>query len=149
MESDLQNSDAKPQINFYDLGIPGNTDLPLTQSEQRLYDADHGQFVYYYGIGFAINIHKILNRINGDTNDYKKRIEIEFKEKCINRLKSEYSKTVFDVRAIPEDYKEEFFQFCLEDNQFMTVCEDENKLNAVGFLLDKLKAFQINLNEED
>jgi hypothetical protein len=28
------------------------------------------------------------------------------------------------------------------------VCEDENKLNAVGFLLDKLKAFQINLNEE-
>ncbi len=149
LESDLQNSDAKPQINFYDLGIPGNTDLPLTQSEQRLYDADHGQFVYYYGIGFAINIHKILNRINGDTNEYKKRIEIEFKEKCINRLKSEYSKTVFDVIAIPKDNKEEFFQFCLEDNQFKTLCEDENKLNAVGFLLDKLKAFQINLNEED
>jgi hypothetical protein len=87
LESDLQNSDAKPQINFYDLGIPGNTDLPLTQSEQRLYDADHGKFVYYYGIGLAINVHKILNRINGDTNEYKKRIEIEFKEKCINRLK--------------------------------------------------------------
>jgi hypothetical protein len=149
LESDTQNSDAKPEINFYDLGIPGNTDLPLTQSEQRLYDADHGNFVYYYGIGIAINVNKILNRINGDTKEYKKRIEIEFKEKCINRLKSEYSQTIFEVIIIPKHYTEEFFQFCLEDNQFMTVCEDENKLNAVGFLLYKLKIFKINLNEDD
>lgn len=149
MESDLQNSDAKPEISFYDLGIPGNTDLPLTQSERRLYDADHGKFVHYYGIGIAINVHKILNRINGDTNEYKKRIEIELKEKCIIRLKSEYSQTIFEVITIHQDYKKEFFQFCLEDNQFKTVCEDENKLNAVGFLLDKLKIFKINLNEDD
>jgi len=149
LESDLQNSDAKPEINFYDLGIPGNTDLPLTQSEQRLYDADHGQFVYYYGIGLAINVHKILNRINGDTNEYKERIEIEFKEKCLNLLKPEYSKTIFQAISIPDNYKGEFFQFCLEDKHFKSVCEDENRLNAVGFLLDKLKIFKTNLNEED
>ncbi len=149
LESDLQNSDAKTEINFYDLGIPGNTDLPLTQSEQRLHDADHGQFVYYYGIGIAVNVHKILNRINGDTNKYKERIEIEFKEKCLNLLKPEYSKTIFQAISIPDNYKGEFFQFCLEDKQFKSICEDENRLNAVGFLLDKLKIFKTNLNEED
>ena len=149
LESDLENSDAKTDINFYDLGIPGNTDLPITQSERRLYDADHGKFVYYYGIGIAINVHKILNRINGDTNAYKERIEIEFKEKCRNRLKSDYSETIFQAITIPNINREEFFQFCLEDKQFKSVCEDENKLNAVGFLLDKLKTFKINLNEDD
>lgn len=149
LKSDVENSDAKAEINFYDLGIPGNTNLPLTQNEQRLYDADHGKFVYYYGLGITINVHKILNRINGDTNEYKERIETEFKEKCLNQLKAEYSKTIFEAIIISKDYKEEFFQFCLEDNQFKSVCEDENKLNAVGFLLDKLKAFKTNFNEEN
>ena len=149
LESDLENSDVKAEINFYDLGIPGNTNLPLTQSEQRLYDADHGQFINYYGIALSINIHKILNRINGDTKKYKERIEIEFKEKCINQLKVEYSKIIFDAVTIPKNHKEEFFQFCFEDHQFKSICEDENRLNAVGFLFDKLKMFKINLNEDD
>ena len=37
LQSDLENSDAKPEIDFYDLGIPGNTNLPLTQNEQKLH----------------------------------------------------------------------------------------------------------------
>jgi hypothetical protein len=148
LESDIENSDAKPKINFYDLGIDASTNIPPTQSERRLYDADHGKFVYF-GLGLVINVHKILNRINGDTNEYKERIEIEFKEKCINTLKSEYSETIFQALTIPYKNKEEFFQFCFEDKQFKSVCEDKKKLNAVGFLLDKLKIFKTNLNEDD
>jgi hypothetical protein len=41
LESDIENSDAKPKINFYDLGIDASTNIPSTQSERRLYDADH------------------------------------------------------------------------------------------------------------
>ena len=42
LESDLQNSDAEPEINFYDLGIPGFTGNPLTLNESKLHDADAG-----------------------------------------------------------------------------------------------------------
>lgn len=149
LESDIENSDAKPDINFYDLGIEATTDLPPTQSEQRLYDADHGKFVYFYGLGIAVNVHKILNRINGDTKEYKERIKREFNEKCINRLETEYSSTIFEAITIPENHKEEFFQFCLEDDKFNVICKDENQLNNVSFLLEKLKIFKIKLNEDN
>lgn len=149
LESDLENLDVKTDINFYDLGIPGSTKLPLTQSEQRLYDADHGKFVYYYGIGISINVHKILNRINGDTQKYKERVTREFKEDCIQLLKSEYSKTIFEAISIPENHKEEFFQFCLEDAKFDTLCDSENQINDVSFLLKKLKIFKSKLDENE
>lgn len=146
LQSDLENSDAKPDINFYDLGIPGNTDLPLTQSERRLHDSDHGQFVNYYGIALTINLHKILNRINGDTKEYKERIKRESNELCINRLQSEYSNTLFEAIAIPENFRSEFFQFCMEDKQFTAICEGENTINEVSFLLEKVKLFKTQLN---
>ncbi|WP_179321239.1 peptidase associated/transthyretin-like domain-containing protein [Winogradskyella helgolandensis] len=149
LESDLENLKIAPQINFYDLGIPGSTDLPPTQSEQRLHDADHGKFVYYYGIGISINVHKILNRINGDTKDYKERVKRESDEKCINQLKSEYASAIFDAVSISDNHKEEFFQFCLEDNQFSSICEHENQIQKVSFLLEKLKIFKIQLNEDN
>lgn len=149
LESDIENSDTKPQINFYDLGIPGNTNLPLLQSEQRLYDADHGQFVYYYGIGLSINVHKILNRINGDTQEYKKRVKTESNEKCVNRLEDNYANTIFEAIAIPENNRTEFFQFCLEDDAFNDLCESESGLNEVSFLLEKLKIYKTQLDARD
>lgn len=149
LESDIENSDAEPEINFYDLGIPGSVKLPPTQSEQRLNDADHGKFVYYYGIGISINVHKILNRINGDTKMYKERVISEAKEKCITRLKTDYANTIFQAIVIPENHKEEFFQFCLEDDQFYAICEDQNQINDVSFLLKKLKIFKMRLDEDD
>ena len=42
LESDLQNSKAEPEINFYDLGIPGYKGKPLTQNERKLHYADAG-----------------------------------------------------------------------------------------------------------
>jgi hypothetical protein len=149
LESDIENSNAKTELNFYDLGIEASTDIPATQSEQRLYDADHGQFAYYYGIAVVINVHKILNRINGDTKEYKERVKIEYNEDCITRFESEYSKTIFDEISIPEKHKAEFFQYCLEDIKFSAICKDENTINDVSFLLEKLKVFKIQLNEED
>lgn len=64
-------------------------------------------------------------------------------------MKSEYSESIFQALAISNKNKEEFFEFCLEDKHFKSVCEDKNKLNTVGYLLDKLKIFKINLNEDD
>jgi hypothetical protein len=49
LESDVQNSDSKTDINFYDLGIPGSTKLPMTQNERKLHDADAGPVGGDYG----------------------------------------------------------------------------------------------------
>lgn len=69
--SDIENSDAKPVINFYDVGIPGYTGKPKTQKERRLLEADGGKYIYYYGLIATINIHKIMNRISGRTKELK------------------------------------------------------------------------------
>ena len=62
LQSDLENSDAKTEINFYDLGIPGNTKLPLTQNEKKLHDADGGPTGSImggpFGGGIVLNLHK-------------------------------------------------------------------------------------------
>ena len=50
LQSDLENSDAKPEVNFYDLGIPGYKGKPLTQNERKLHDADAGP-MGYIGLG--------------------------------------------------------------------------------------------------
>ena len=97
----------------------------------------------------SIPSHKILNRINGDTKDYKERVKRESDEKCINQLKSEYASAIFDAVSISDNHKEEFFQFCLEDNQFSSICEHENQIQKVSFLLEKLKIFKIQLNEDN
>ena len=75
LQSDLENSDAKTEIDFYDLGIPGNTNLPLTQNEQKLHDAD-GTPWGSVGLGFSVNFHKLLNRVSGRTKKLRKIVEI-------------------------------------------------------------------------
>ena len=44
---DLDVTQTKRDINFYDVGIPGNTNLPLTQKERKLHEADAGRYIYY------------------------------------------------------------------------------------------------------
>ena len=50
LQSDIKNSDAKANLNFYDVGIPGYTGKPKTQKERRLLEADGGKFVYYLSL---------------------------------------------------------------------------------------------------
>lgn len=143
LESDLENSDAKTEINFYDLGIPGYKGKPLTQNERKLHDADAGP-MGYIGLGAGVNLHKLLNKISGRTKKLKAIVALDNEEKCIARLRREYEKTIFRTDTLAENLKNEYFYFCQEDEGFKALCEENNDLKAIEFLQRKLKAYNKN-----
>ena len=143
LESDLQNSKAEPEVNFYDLGIPGNTNLPLTLNEKKLHDADGGSWGHL-GLGFGVNFHKLLNRISGRTKKLRTIVELDDKDKCINRLRREYESIVFESDSLSDPLKNEYFMFCMEDASFKALCDEGNDLKSIEFLQAKLKAYQKN-----
>ncbi len=142
---DLENSDLKRDINFYDLGIPGYTGKLKTQNERRLFDADHGKFLYFYGIGFAINLNKILNRINGRTKELKNRVAVENLEVFISRLKSMHLASLFQNEELTEAQIEEFFYFCSDNPKFILDCKSVNDLDVLELLQERLKKYKANL----
>ena len=143
LQSDLENSDAKTEIDFYDLGIPGNTNLPLTQNEQKLHDAD-GTPWGSVGLGFSVNFHKLLNRVSGRTKKLRNIVEIDNIEKCITRLRREYEEAIFKTDTLADELKNEYFYFCQEDEGFKALCDENNDLKAIEFLQSKLIAYKKN-----
>ena len=148
LQSDLENSDAKTDINFYDLSIPGNTKLPLTQNERKLHDADAGSWGYI-GFGFGVNFHKLLNQISGRTKKLKSIVELDDRDKCINRLRIDYESIIFEKDSLPENLKNEYFLFSQEDENFLKLCEEKNEIKLLEFLQQKLKVYRENRETDD
>jgi len=140
--SDIENSDAKSNINFYDVGIPGYTGKLKTQSERKLEEADSGKFLYFYGVGFAINVHKILNRLSGRTNEMKARVLLEEQIVCINRVRSKFSAILFGDDDIEENLNEGFYLYIAEDPKFQELCNIDDSMAMYEFLHGKLVEFQ-------
>ena len=147
LRSDILNTKIKDEINFYDVGIPGFTGKPLTQNERRLFEADHGKFFYFYGIGFAVNVHKILNRISGRTKKMRNRVRIETLDDCMNSAKSQFSESIFGDLEVEEHQKLDFFYFASEDPRFLELCKTENYMDMFEFLMDKLVNYKDNQEE--
>lgn len=147
LDSDLQNSNVKRDINFYDVGIPGYTGKQKTQKERRLYEADNGKFIYYYGIAASINIHKILNRISGRTKKLQTLVRLEKQDECMNRAKSNLSEALFGAYEIEEELKIEFFYYASEDPKFAEICQLNNDMKMFEFLVEQLLKFNDNLEE--
>lgn len=148
LQSDLENSEAKTEVNFYDLGIPGNTKIPLTQNEQKLHDADGGPTGSVmggpYGGGVGLNFHKILNKISGRTKKLRAIVALDNEEKCISRLRREYEDAIFKTDTLADHLKNEYFYFCQEDADFKALCDANNDLKSIEFLQVKLKAYKKN-----
>ncbi len=135
--SDIENSDAKREINFYDLGIPGYTGKPLTQSERRYNEAVTG--------GGIVPLNPILNYLSGRTKKLKNQMKIERLNDCLERIKSNLSVTFFEYNELDEDKRAEFFYYCLEDEEFSTICQIKNDIRTLEFLQSKLESYKINL----
>ncbi|APY07863.1 hypothetical protein BWZ20_05920 [Winogradskyella sp. J14-2] len=145
LQSDLENSDAKTEINFYDLGIPGNTKLPLTQNEKKLHDADGGSWGHL-GLGFGVNFHKLLNKISGRTKKLKNIVELDDRDKCINKLRVYYESIIFEKDTLAKNLRDEYFLFSQEDKNFLNLCQEDNDIKLLEFLQQKLKAYRENLD---
>ncbi len=134
--SDIENSEAKRDINFYDLGIPGYTGKPLTQSERRLNEATTG--------GGFLPLNPILNAISGRTKMLKNQIKLERLDECLDRIKSELSVIFFENNQLGDSLRTDFFYYCSEDIVFSNICSMSNDLKTLEFLKEKLRDYKHN-----
>ena len=149
LRGDITNLGIERSINFHDLGLPGFRGIPKTQSERKLYDADHGEYYVYTGLSLSINVNKILNKLTGRTDALKYRVALENRDKCLNRIKSNLSTLLFSTYDLEEDHHNEFFAYCSGDPQFDAICVKNDDFNTLDFLKDKLISFSLNLKTTD
>ncbi|WP_397363584.1 hypothetical protein [Olleya sp. R77988] len=147
LSDDVANSDAKPEINFYDVGIPGYKGKPKTQAERKLFEADHGK-MFYVGLGAAVNLNKLLNKVSGRTKKLKEIVRLENDDALLARLKNDLSAIFFESNPLDEKHRTEFFYFVQEDENFRSTCSKSN-LDTLTFLKLKLDQFNKNLVEKE
>ncbi len=138
--SDIENSDVKRDINFYDVGIPGYTGRRKTQTERRIYEATTGSGL--------VPLNPLLNWISGRTKRLKEQLAREKQEKAVQSVNSTYSKLLFEETTLTDIQQNEFFYFCADDEQFMPMFRSGNELKMLQFLQEKLKAFKIQIEKE-
>jgi hypothetical protein len=143
--SDIENSDAKRDINFYDVGIPGYTGKQKTQKERLLYEADAGKSIVIAPLFVGINIHKILNKISGRTKKLKRAVLLEKQLQCITKMSDEFSDILFEGNDIEDHLKIDFFYYVAEDPLALELCAIDNSLRTYEFLIAKLYQY----NDED
>ncbi|WP_035478716.1 hypothetical protein [Gelidibacter mesophilus] len=143
LSSDLAISGIKRGINFFDLGIPGYAGKPKTQSERRLYTAGDFKPIHLLSLlGGSLEVDPILNAISGRTKLLKHRIHLENKDKCIARTKSNLSQILFTAFSLEERYRNEFFYFCADNEQFDNLCLINDDFKMLEFLKEKLVSFK-------
>ncbi|MCH7524213.1 MAG: hypothetical protein IIC74_04185 [Bacteroidetes bacterium] len=147
---DINNTDAKRPIDFYDVGIPGYTGKPKTQSERRVYEADAGKFVSVLdGSLVNINFYKILNRITGRTKMLKLRVKLETEEKLMYSIKVRLSEDFFSAYPLEKTLQLEFFYFCSEDENFNERCKGKSDIEVFEYLKEKYLDYKKNLETKE
>jgi len=147
--SDLKNSDAKPEINFHNLGIPGYIGKPKTQSERLLFEAGEFKPKMLFGLlTGGIPLNPILNGISGRTKMLKQRVELEKKHRLLLGLKSRIGTDFFEEYPLDDHLKMDFFYFCSEDSNFVERCE-KSDLEALVFFKEKYQQYLKNHQAKD
>lgn len=147
--SDINNTEGKPPINFYDVGIPGYTGKIATQSERRLSEA--GEFSpktggSLGGVGGSVSATAIINAISGRTKMLKNRVELEEREALMQSIKGRLAKDFFVSNPLVEALKMDFFYFCADDENFVKYCKHETDFKILIFLRMKYGQYLENLN---
>ena len=130
---DVQNIKGDPPINFYDVGIPGYTGKPATQSERRLNEATTGSGI--------IPLNPIINAISGRTKMLKARVKLEEREELIQAVRGRLAKDFFASNPLNEELKMDFFYFCSDDENFLKHCKNETDFNILLFLRTKYRQY--------
>jgi len=149
LSSDLTGLKLPKDVSAEALGLPNADVRVISQSENKLHDADHGKFIYYYGIGMIVNVNKILNRISGRTKMLKERVALDKRYAATQRVETTFIDSLLvNHLKIPEDNFYEFIQFCESDKNFYNLAEGTDELKLWDFLIRKSIAYREN-NELD
>lgn len=148
--SDIKNTEGNPPINFYDVGIPGYTGKPATQSERRLSEAGEFKPKMLLGLlGGGLPLNPILNGLSGRTKMLKNRVKLEEKEALMSSVKARLSKDFFISNPLEEALKMDFFYFCADDENFIKHCKNQTDFKILIFLRMKYKQYLGNINSKE
>ena len=151
LSSDILNSDAKPDINFYDVGIPGYTGKKKTANEKRLQEASDMNPTMggsLGGVGMSVSAIALINAITGRTKRLKHIVKLERDEALMYGLKARLSKSFFDENPMADNLKMDFLYFCSEDDNFMARCGTSD-LEAIEFMKEKYEQYQKNRTSKE
>ncbi|WP_298536150.1 hypothetical protein [uncultured Algibacter sp.] len=133
---DVRQTEGKAPLNFYDVGIPGYKGKPATQSERRLHEATSGSGI--------IPLNPIINAITGRTKELKEHIKIERKDALMRSIKVRLSADFFISNPLEEDFKMDYFYFCMDDKDFMIRCKNKTDLEVLLFMEEKYVQYMEN-----
>jgi hypothetical protein len=150
--SDIKNTEGNPPINFYDVGIPGYTGKPATQSERRLSEASSfspkaGGSIG--GLGGSVAFTPIINAITGRTKMLKARVKLEEKEDLMLSIKGRLAKDFFSSNPLDEPLRADFFYFCADDENFIKQCKNKGDFEILIFLRMKYRQYLENLKTNE
>ncbi|WP_346882721.1 hypothetical protein [uncultured Algibacter sp.] len=144
--SDIKNTEGDPPINFFDVGIPGYTGKPATQSERRLSEAGEFKPIMLLGLlGGSVPLNPILNGLSGRTKMLKTRVKIEEKEALMRDVKARFAKDFFVSNPLKNDAKMDFFYFCADDSNFIKYCKNKTDFDILIFLKMKYNQYKRNV----
>ena len=153
LESDMRNFEGKPDINFYDVGIPGYKGKPKTQRERRLNEAITGingqKLKWYSPLTGTIPLNPIINGINGRTKRLKELIELEQKDDLLYSIISRLGEDFLSIYPLDEDHEMDFFYFCSDAPDFELRCKNKSEVEIFEYLTEKYKVYQENLKSHD
>ncbi|MFD0836771.1 hypothetical protein ACFQ0I_13415 [Mariniflexile aquimaris] len=147
--SDIKNVEGDAPINFFDVGIPGYTGKPATQSERRLSEASSfnpksgGSLG---GFGGSVSATALINAITGRTKMLRNRVDLESREELMLSIKGRLAKDFFISNPLAEDLKMDFWFFCSDDENFIKYCKGQTDFNILIFLRKKYREYIENRN---
>ncbi|MEX0362256.1 MAG: hypothetical protein AB3N10_14865, partial [Allomuricauda sp.] len=145
LTQDLNGLKLKKDVSAEALELPNAHVKIITQSENKLHDADHGKFFYYYVVGAAINVNKILNRLSGRTKMLKERVKLDKKYQQTQDVTSSIVDSLFiNELRIPREKISDFMYFCEVDTQFQKLVNEENQLSLWEYLLARGELYRKN-----
>lgn len=102
------------------IGVIPENQKKYTPAERRLKTAGDFKPIHLLSIlGGSLPLDPIINKITGRTKRLKNELEIEKKERLLERLKALYKNDFYVVNLkIPKEYIDSFRYFCIE-NQFI------------------------------
>jgi len=134
---DMNAVEGKP-ITALSLGIPSYQGPLKTHNERLLNEATTG--------GGFIPLNPILNAISGRTKKLKNRVRLDEIEVLMYKIKTTFSKDLFEESPLQEDKIMDYFYFVSDAVDFTKICKNKSDLEILVFLKQKLKAYKAILN---
>ena len=136
LSTDANDLTKEPVYTTSTLGLPNAYVKPLTQAENRLYEATTGA---------GIPLNPIINAISGRTNKLKKLVAYEKSDRLWESVRNAYSDSTYVKELkISQDRLDDFIYYCETDTKFSALAKNNNPFQILSFLKGKIPVYKKN-----